>query len=87
MSSRRQADGKAPWLRLTGMGVELAGAVIGFTLVGLWIDRRYETEPWGLLVCAILGLIGGLYNLIRTSLSILKPPDYLARNPTHRSKR
>ena len=56
------------WIRLSSMGFELAGAVAGFTLVGYWVDRRWGTGPWGLLTGIGLGLIGGMYNLIRQSL-------------------
>lgn len=60
------------WTRHAGMGVELAGAVVGFCLLGLWIDRRYETGPYGTLICALLGLVGGMYNFIRRSLQAFK---------------
>lgn len=56
------------WVRLSSIGVELVGAVVGFTLVGYWVDRRWGTDPWGLLAGIGLGLIGGMYNLIRQSL-------------------
>lgn len=56
------------WVRLSSIGVELVGAVVGFTLLGYWVDRRWGTEPWGLLAGIGLGLIGGMYNLIRQSL-------------------
>lgn len=60
------------WLRHAGVGLELAGAVAGFTLVGYWIDRHFGSAPWGLLVGLALGLIGGLYNLVRESLAAAK---------------
>ena len=69
------------WLRLGGLGVELAGAVAGFTLLGYWIDRHYDTSPWGLLICAICGLIGGFRNFIRSSLKALAPPDPPGQGP------
>lgn len=50
------------------MGFELVGAIAGLTLVGYWWDRHFETGPWGLIVGIALGLIGGMYNLIRQSL-------------------
>lgn len=56
------------WVRLSGIGVELVGAVVGFTLVGYWIDRHFGSSPWGLLIGLGLGLVGGMYNLIRQSL-------------------
>jgi ATP synthase protein I len=56
------------WVRLSSIGVELVGAVAGFTLLGYWVDRHWGTDPWGLLAGVGLGLIGGMYNLIRQSL-------------------
>lgn len=57
------------WVRFSGIGIEFAGAVAGFTLVGLWIDRHYDCGPWGVVIGAALGLIGGMYNMIRESLA------------------
>ena len=56
-------------VRLAGLGLELAGAVAGFTLIGWWVDRRFETSPWGVIIGVVLGLVGGMYNLIRSSLA------------------
>lgn len=65
----RQGDKSDPgWVQLTGIGFELAGAVAGFTLAGVWWDHHYGTGPWGVLIGAVLGLVGGMYNLIRKSL-------------------
>lgn len=55
-------------MKLSGIGIELAGAVVGLTLAGYWWDRHFHTAPWGLLIGVALGLIGGTYNLIRQSL-------------------
>ena len=46
----------------------VAGAVGGGCLLGYWIDRRFETQPWGLLIGATVGIIGGLYNMIRKAV-------------------
>lgn len=56
-------------MRSAGLGIEFAAAVAGLTLLGYWIDRRYATEPWGLLIGAALGLIGGTYNMVREALT------------------
>jgi F0F1-type ATP synthase assembly protein I len=56
------------WVRLSSIGFELAAAVAGFTLGGYWWDRYFGTSPWGLLIGVVLGLVGGMYNLIRQSL-------------------
>lgn len=63
------ADQRFPgWVRHSGVGLELAAAVAGFTLAGYWIDRHYGSQPWGTIIGVVLGLIGGLYNLVKQSL-------------------
>ena len=63
------ADKRFPdWVRHSGVGLELAGAVAGFSLIGYWIDRHYDTSPWGLVVGLALGVVGGLYNFVREAL-------------------
>ncbi len=71
---RETEGGQPPWRRLAGLGFELFGVLFGFILLGSWIDRSYDTSPRGVLICAILGIAGGLYNLIRSALSTLNPP-------------
>lgn len=63
MSGKQTQRGDAA--RAYSLGFELVCAVAGFLLVGLWIDRHYSSGPWGTLICLLLGLIGGFYNLIR----------------------
>lgn len=78
----RPPDDKRPAIGLTryaGMGVELAGAIAGLTLLGYWIDRHYGTEPAGVIIGASIGIVGGMYNFIRQALSMTKenrPPDH-----------
>ena len=60
------------WIRYSTLGIEFVAAVAGFALVGFWIDRHYETKPWGLLIGAVLGIVGGMYNFIRTALAAFK---------------
>lgn len=57
---RRRAE-----MGLTGMGFDLAAAVGVGTLIGWWIDRSYGTDPWGLVICALVGIVGGLYNFAK----------------------
>jgi F0F1-type ATP synthase assembly protein I len=54
---------------LAGLGFELAGAVAGFALVGYWVGKYYGNPALGLLIGSMLGLVGGMYNLIRATLA------------------
>lgn len=67
---------RSGWIQYSGVGIEFSAAVGGFGLMGFWIDRHWDTGPWGLLICVALGLIGATYNLIRTSMKAFRsgPP-------------
>ena len=78
MSDDRRFPG---WVRYSGVGLELAGATAGLAFIGYWIDRKFGTEPWGILGGVVIGLVGGLYNLVRESLQAAreaKTEDQLA---------
>ena len=72
MKKKRPASSQRPPMALAGLGFELLAAIVGFSFVGYWIDRHYETKPWGLIICALLGIIGGLYNFIRVATSVTR---------------
>ena len=59
-------------LRYSGMGLELAAAVVGLTLVGLWVDHQFGTGRKGLIIGATLGVVGGFYNFLRQALLLAK---------------
>ena len=69
MSADRRS---ASWIRYSGIGLELAGATAGLALVGYWIDRRFGTSPWGILGGVVIGIVGGLYNLVKESLEAIR---------------
>lgn len=75
------------WLRLSSMGFELVGALLGFGAVGYVIDQHYGIAPRGLVTCIVLGLIGGLYNLVKQALLASKRVDtddlHGNNGPTH----
>ena len=80
MSADRRFPG---WVRYSGVGLELAGATAGLAFIGYWIDRKFGTQPWGILGGVVIGLVGGLYNLVRESLQAVRE----ARSRTTRERR
>ncbi len=44
----------------------LAGVGVG-GLVGWMLDRQFNTAPWLMLVCLVLGFIGALVNVMRAA--------------------
>jgi F0F1-type ATP synthase assembly protein I len=63
------------WIRYSGVGLELAGATAGLAVLGYWIDRRLGTSPWGILVGVFIGIVGGLYNLVKESLAAVREAE------------
>lgn len=55
-------------LRMLHGGAELAGAALLLGAVGWWVDRRYGTEPWGVLIGGGVGMTGGMYLFIKQAL-------------------
>jgi F0F1-type ATP synthase assembly protein I len=54
--------------RYLGIGLEIAIGVILGLVVGRYLDRHFGWEPWGTLVCVMLGLAGGMYLLIKEGI-------------------
>ncbi|OGR47269.1 MAG: hypothetical protein A2X40_01735 [Elusimicrobia bacterium GWC2_65_9] len=53
------------WALALSIGWELASfSLLGFGL-GYWLDGRYGSSPWGVLVLTLIGIVLGLYRLIR----------------------
>jgi F0F1-type ATP synthase assembly protein I len=69
MPSSEKNDGSQSWLRHGSKGFELAAAVAGFMLVGRWIGGYYGNARLGIVIGAVLGIVGGMYNLVRASLA------------------
>lgn len=53
--------------------MELAGGVGVFALIGYGLDRWWDTSPWCFIGGASLGIVGGLYNLIKGVMDDNKP--------------
>ena len=66
-AKRRPRNAQTAW-KYSGLGMELVGAVVALVLVGYWIDRRFGSGPWGVLIGAGIGIVGGMWNLIRAGL-------------------
>lgn len=65
---------QSPWIRHAGIGIRYVSAVAGFGLVGWWIDSKWDSGPWGVLIGVALGLVGATYNLVRETMAAFAPP-------------
>ena len=51
--------------RYGAVAFEFTGGIAAGALIGWWIDGRWGTEPYGLLVMTLLAVVGGFIRLIR----------------------
>ena len=55
-------------LAYMGLGIELVAPILLGVFVGRWLDGRWGTKPWLLVVGAVLGLVLGFYSFLRSVL-------------------
>ena len=46
-------------------GTELVGSMIAGGLIGYGLDKWLETGPWGFIICLLLGVFTGFWNVYR----------------------
>ena len=56
------------WVSYLGLGTQLAVTVTAMTFLGIWLDKKYNTQPIFTIVCSFLGVTAGIYNFIKTAL-------------------
>jgi len=48
-----------------GSGVQIAAAIVVMYFIGKWIDGKWNTTPWGMVICLFLGAAAALIHFIR----------------------
>ena len=64
-----EAEIRIGW-RMAGVGTEVAAQVAAGALLGWAFDAWQGTDPTGLLVGSIAGIVVGLWSLVRGSLKL-----------------
>lgn len=50
-----------------GIGLTLVGTISLCSAMGVAIDRFFDTNPWGLIIFFLLGLVTGFYSVYMAS--------------------
>lgn len=62
-------------LSASSVGLELGISVIIALLFGMWLDRRFGTQPWLMLAFLVIGLIAGFRNVFRAIARVERAAD------------
>ena len=58
--------------KMSGMGLELVGAIGTMAVIGWLLDKWLGTEPWLVMAGLLTGLVAGMYRFFKTALSVTK---------------
>jgi len=58
-----------PYLNL---GWQMAITILLMVLLGWWLDGKFHTSPWLIVICSLFGVVAGMYSFIRTVLNLTK---------------
>ena len=61
----------SPAFGLVGIGSYLATSIVGLTLVGRWLDGKFDSAPTLTLVFLVLGLVVGFLGAYRQLQNVL----------------
>jgi hypothetical protein len=60
---------RKPWLRMAGMGIELASITLGLAGLGFWIDsQRGHVTPYATALGALVGFSYGMFRFIQKAI-------------------
>jgi len=62
----------SPALQITGIGFFLATTIVGSTLLGRWLDGRFDTDPVLTLAMLGVGLVAGFYGAFTQMRDVLR---------------
>jgi F0F1-type ATP synthase assembly protein I len=59
-------------MRLVGVGFFIGGSILGGVFAGLWLDRRFHTEPIWVIVGLLIGIAVAFYGVYQMLLPVLR---------------
>ncbi len=62
----------SPAIRLIGVGFYICACIAGGALIGLWLDRRFDTEPIIMLIGLVTGLVAAFWGVYQMLLPLMK---------------
>ena len=73
---KRNLDDKKPNSSPVGtafkLSTELVSAVAVGTIIGFILDKTFGTKPWLILIFFFVGVIAGIYNVIKSAKNMQK---------------
>jgi ATP synthase protein I len=65
-------DRWGPAVKLIGVGFYICACIVGGALGGLWLDKKFDTQPILILIGLVLGLILAFWGVYQMLIPIIK---------------
>ena len=63
--SAKWVEGQRKDASAAGAGLQFGMTICAFALLGLWLDGKFDTGPWLLVVGVLLAFFGGTVSLLK----------------------
>jgi ATP synthase protein I len=63
-----------------GVGLQFAGSILVFLFIGQWLDDRFHTKPWLLIVGVFSGAVLGFYSMYHKLMAAQARDDQRKRD-------
>jgi F0F1-type ATP synthase assembly protein I len=85
MSGKESNNSKAPWwqpslLLFSKLSSWIIGPVILGIIVGKWLDKKFETEPWLFIITVGLAFLISMFGIVRDSMIEMKKIEEEQKN-------
>ncbi|MEX0929505.1 MAG: AtpZ/AtpI family protein [Balneolales bacterium] len=64
-----------------GLGFQIAGTMIVPVLIGIFIDKQFETTPFGVIAGSLLGFVGLFAFIYKLAIELQNSNDKPKRKP------
>jgi F0F1-type ATP synthase assembly protein I len=63
---KKQPSSRSRLARLSGMGIQMAGTIFVFALLGRWLDEKYPSDKkWWTIGLVLFATVMSMYNILR----------------------
>ncbi|MFK7787709.1 MAG: AtpZ/AtpI family protein [Crocinitomicaceae bacterium] len=63
---KKQPASRSRLARLSGMGIQMAGTIFVFAMLGRWLDEKYPSnKKWWTISLVLFATVMSMYNILR----------------------
>jgi len=76
MSTPKKSKSGSKYARFSTAGIQMGIIIGGFTWLGTYLDKKYQTNtPWWTICLSLFGVVAGFYVLIKEVINMNKDDE------------